>query len=128
MFYYSLNSYGPSGIKANRFLGTRTIRNLQPCAADTVTVDTRIILGYPIAYNLIIKRQHLAEIDKWLVLNYTYGSLHKFYYDSLQHATAVHGEHILVEGTSYRRIRILLINHKGAIIDVCNTLCTRVYN
>ena len=61
-----------------------------------------------------------------MVITYQKGLLHKNEYDTIIHAQAIHGQNILLAGKCYGHMRVLLVNSEGRLLDVINTMITRI--
>ena len=61
-----------------------------------------------------------------MVITYQKGLLHKNEYDTIIHAQAIDGQNILLAGKCYGHMRVLLVNSEGRLLDVINTMITRI--
>ena len=111
------------GINMNQLLGWPTLCNIQPTTGNTITLQLRIVTGYPIMFRVIHHRPPYKDV--WMVITYQKGFLHKDEYDTIIHAQAIHGRNILLAGKCYGHMRVLLVNSHGRLLDVINTMITR---
>ena len=127
---FSQNDGSFYGILPNPRLPNSVRRQFLPHALGSVTLDSRVLSAYPVAYHILSSpcRDHVRRFsdDMYAVFWIHKGTLQKSMYSALDHARHVHGPHLLLMGQCHGPIRGLLTNHKGTVIDIQTSYTTRV--